>query len=252
VREDGTRKAGSYRINSNFLQNLEGAVDTAHASFLHVDRWSAMKREILAMPKRTIEFVEADFGIWQKSMTHLSVAAHGKMLPVYGHFFMPAGFMRIAESPTGKSPVQKFQSWYVPADDTHTVRYQVAFTPLDKEGRSYPWKADEEHIPPGPENDYFRNYDAVDTISGIPVNAPGTAIKGFLSQDSMVNETQGPIVDRTREHLGALDKILAAMRVSYLLAVEDVRSGRDPKHILREPEKNRIVFIRGDDETELA
>jgi phenylpropionate dioxygenase-like ring-hydroxylating dioxygenase large terminal subunit len=252
VRKDGTRKAGSYKINSNFLQNLEGALDTAHASFLHVDHWSTMKREILAMPKRTIEFTETDYGIWQKSMTHLSVAAHGRMLPIYGHFFMPAGFMRIAESPTGKSPVQKFQSWYVPADDTHTVRYQVAFTPLDKEGRPYIWKTEEEHIPPGPENDYFRNYDAVDTISGIPVNAPGTAIKGFLSQDSMVNETQGLIADRKDEHLGAMDKILTALRVSYLLAVDEVRRGRDPKHILRDPKKNLTVYIRGNDEIELA
>ena len=252
VREDGTRKSGSYKINSNYLQNLEGALDTAHASFLHMDQWSKVKRELFSMPKRVIEFVETDFGIWQKTATHVSVATHGRMLPVYGHFFMPAGFMRIAESPTGKSPVQKFQSWYVPADDTHTVRYQVGFTPLDKEGRPYVWKAEAELILPGPENDYFRDYDKVDTISGIPVNAPGTAIKGFLCQDSMVNETQGAIAERSHEHLGALDKILAAMRVSYLLAIEDVRHGKDPKHILRDAKKNSTVYIRGNDEIELA
>jgi hypothetical protein len=68
----------------------------------------------------------------------------------------------------------------------------------------------------------------------------------------MVNESQGPIVDRTREHLGALDKVLTAMRVMVLLAIEDVHKGRDPKHIIRDPHRNEIVYIRGDEEQELA
>ena len=68
----------------------------------------------------------------------------------------------------------------------------------------------------------------------------------------MVNETQGAILDRTQEHLGALDKVLTAMRVMYLLAIEDVQKGRDPRHIIRDPQKNEIVYIRGDEEQELA
>ena len=95
-------------------------------------------------------------------------------------------------------------------------------------------------------------YKDVDTISGIPGNAPGTAVKGFLVQDNMVNETQGPIVDRREEHLGVLDKVLTAMRVMCRLAIEDVEKGRDPKHIIRDPAKNEMVAIAGTDELELA
>ena len=36
VREDGSRKADSYDINSNYLQNVEGAVDSVHFSYLHI------------------------------------------------------------------------------------------------------------------------------------------------------------------------------------------------------------------------
>jgi len=37
-----------------------------------------------------------------------------------------------------------------------------------------------------------------------------------------------------------------------LLAVNDVRKGRDPKHIVRDPEKNRIIYVRGEDTPELV
>lgn len=255
VREDGTRKGDYYVINSNYLQNVEGAVDTAHASYLHLDKWSLRKQKIASMPKRQIEFAEADYGIWQKAISHEPVApveAEEIMFPVYAHFFMPAGFMRIQEERRMKGRVGKFQSWYVPMDDAHTMRFQVGFTPMGKDGKEREWPTREDFVQPGPQNDYFRNYESVDTISGIPVVAPGTAVKGFLAQDSMVNESQGIIADRTQEHLGMLDKVLATMRVMVLVAIHDVKEGRDPKHVIRDSLKNEIVYVRGNDELELA
>ena len=38
VREDGSRKTDYYPINSNYLQNLEGALDPIHSTFLHMDK----------------------------------------------------------------------------------------------------------------------------------------------------------------------------------------------------------------------
>ena len=113
------------------------------------------------------------------------------------------------------------------------------------------WSYDE-YTQPGPENDYFRDYENADTISGIPLVSPGASVKGFLAQDSMVNETQGLIVDRTKEHLGLHDKVLAAMRVMYLVAIDDVRQGRDPKHIIRDKNQNELVCVRGTDDLERA
>jgi 5,5'-dehydrodivanillate O-demethylase len=247
VREDGTRQAECYPINSNYLQNIEGALDTVHAPYLHMNHWSKVKATLATMPKAQIEFVETDYGIWQRSCLPIPDPAGPITGTMYGHFFMPAGFMRIQESFRIKGLVQKFQSWYVPIDDTHTMRLQVAFSPLLNNGEPYEWPSGGSFDQPGPENDYFRDYEETDTISGIPVTTVASSgVKGFLAQDNMVNETQGAVVDRTKEHLGALDKVLAAMRVIYLLAIEDVRRSRDPKHIIRDPERNRIVYIGGD------
>ncbi len=252
VREDGTRKVDYYPINSNYLQNLEGALDTVHFSYLHMTNWSRVKQKLTKLPKPDPEFGETDYGIWQRSV--LPDVTHDTTALVYGHFFMPAGFVRIQEStrPNDQGLVQKFQSWYVPMDDTHTMRFQSAFSPLRSDGTPYEWPEPEPFEMPGPENEYYRDYERYDTISGIPVNAPGTAIKGYLCQDSMVNESQGPIVDRVHEHLTPQDRVLMLMRKIYFQALAAVKAGEDPKHIIRDPAENVMVYVRGTEQVELV
>ncbi len=251
IREDGSCKADYYRINSNYLQNVEGALDTVHAPYLHMDRWSNMKQSLFSMGKPRPEFVETDFGIWQKSYLPTPDPVQPYMRQMYGHFFMPAGFMRIQGSPRNKNLIQKYQSWYVPMDDTHTMRFQVSFSPPEKDGKLFEWPKEVPYERPGPDNDYYRTYEVTDTISGIPTRTVASPIKGFLVQDSMVNESQGPIAERSQEHLGAHDKVLTAMRIMCLLAIENVRKGEDPKHIIRDPANNEVVYIRGTEELEL-
>ena len=250
IREDGTRKVDFYFINSNYLQNLEGAVDKVHIAFLHMNNWSKMKHEIVSKGPRKIEFKEDDYGIWERAAPYVSLSSSQseRSSGSYDAFFMPAGYYRTQRSQRG---ILRFLSWYVPMDDTHTKRFQVGFMPLGKDGKCYEWPRErsEDFVQPGPENDYFRGYGKFDTISGIPADAPGTAIKGFLAQDSMVNESQGPIEDRTQEHLGAHDKVLAAMRVIYQIAINDVRNGKDPKHIIRDPAKQFVHFRGPEDES---
>jgi len=251
IREDGNRKVDFYTINSNYLQNVEGAVDSVHFSYLHMDNWSKVKHRLATMPKPELEFREADFGIWQKSL--LPDINREIMDICYAHFFMPAGFVRIQGSPRDKSWIQKFQSWYVPIDDTHTIRFQVAFSPPHpKDGRLFEYAPEAHYEQPGPLNDYYRRYDEANTISGIPNRTSASGVKGFLVQDSMVNESQGLIADRSREHLGVHDKVLTAQRIMCLVAVENVRQGRDPKHIIRDLDKNQIVHVHGDDPPELV
>ncbi|MBM2810673.1 MAG: phthalate 4,5-dioxygenase [Chloroflexi bacterium] len=241
VREDGTRKADFYPINSNYLQNLEGALDTVHFPYLHMDNWSEAKHKLATMSKPTVAFEEADYGIWQTTI--YPIGSRSSRGPLLTSFFMPAGFYRVQEA-RWVGFTHHYQSWYVPQDDEHTLRFQVGFAPFDAEGRGYVWPEDDEFPYPGPQNDYFRDYEHVDTISGIPVNAPGTAIKGFLCQDSMVNESQGPLVNRALEHLGATDTVLMAMRKMMLDAIGEVAQHHDPKHIIRDTVQNENVFVR--------
>jgi hypothetical protein len=37
-----------------------------------------------------------------------------------------------------------------------------------------------------------------------------------------------------------------------LVAIDEVRKGRDPRHIIRDPAQNKIVYVGGKEEAELA
>ena len=252
VRGDGTRLADSYVINSNWLQNLEGALDPIHSVYLHMDKWSEVKDIVFAQPKVDVSLRVAEFGIWRRS--YGSRPYKTEILPSYGHFIMPTGFIGIRRDGVREGVTYKHQSWYTPIDDERCIKFTVAFTPKSATGGA---EIDygiskEGYVAPGPENDYFRDYDAVDTISGIPVRAHlKTAVKGLLAQDSMANETQGAIVDRTKEHLAATDLLLIMTRKLLQRAVEDVRDGREPQFSNPQPDDEGLVRVNGDDPFEL-
>jgi hypothetical protein len=55
-----------------------------------------------------------------------------------------------------------------------------------------------------------------------------TGINGVNAQDMAVQESMGPIYDRTKEHLGSADLAIITARRMLLEAAKDVEDGRDP------------------------
>jgi len=56
-----------------------------------------------------------------------------------------------------------------------------------------------------------------------------TGIKGIPNQDAAVQESMGPIADRSRETLGTSDKAIIAFRKLLLEMTNDLRNGREPE-----------------------
>ncbi len=56
-----------------------------------------------------------------------------------------------------------------------------------------------------------------------------TGIHGVNTQDFALQEGMGPIVDRSKEHLGTSDKAIIQMRKMLLDATYDVADGKRPK-----------------------
>jgi len=71
------------------------------------------------------------------------------------------------------------------------------------------------------DNDWLidRQVQKTETFSGID---------GIHTQDHAVQESMGPIVDRSREHLGPADKAIIVARRLLLDAVRTVQEGGDP------------------------
>jgi len=55
-----------------------------------------------------------------------------------------------------------------------------------------------------------------------------TGIDGINVQDRAIQESMGPIVNRSEEYLGPADKAIIAMRRLLLQAVKSVQAGEDP------------------------
>jgi hypothetical protein len=65
----------------------------------------------------------------------------------------------------------------------------------------------------------------------------------FMAHDALATEGAGPIQDRRAEHTGSTDKAIVAARLQRLKAISDVQEGKDPVHLIRDPEANHFPFL---------
>ena len=63
------------------------------------------------------------------------------------------------------------------------------------------------------------------------------------AQDSMAWETQGPVTDRAREHIGVGDEGIIVLRKLLKEQIERVQHGLEPLGIIRDPEKNQLIDL---------
>jgi 5,5'-dehydrodivanillate O-demethylase len=123
----------------------------------------------------------------------------------------------------------------VPIDDTHTYHVVVAFE------RSADGGIVEQGDPPVSHDAPYKD----------PPNAlyPNTrfALDEVPKQDYMAWETQGPLADRTREHLSFGDRGVVLYRKMLKQNIERVQRGEDPWGIQRDP--NHAVIDTNLDES---
>ncbi len=220
----------------NYLQGLEGGLDTSHSSFLHNNALvgSVDLRQRDKAPAIHVE--PTDYGYSYVSTR--KAGADGSYVRIY-HYIMPAQQMRGGINGTqGRSAVPKFDGHiWVPVDDENTLVYnwtcgfdeQSTLAPGYVETMEAHFGRGDDDLVPGTfrlkksaENDYMidRQKQKTQTYTGIT---------GVNTQDFAVQEGMGPIVDRSQEHLGSSDKAIASMRRLLLEATHAVERGESPR-----------------------
>src|SRR6266478_7571574 len=71
-------------------------------------------------------------------------------------------------------------------------------------------------------------------------------IKGFTTQDACVTESMGPIMNRSREHLGISDSYVIQVRKFLLEAVRAFQAGEDPPGLAYETTENFFPHLRSE------
>jgi len=225
---------------SNWLQGLEGGIDTSHVPILH---------RVLTVDSARPGFKPGDPFVRGKAPTlELDVTDYGYryagLRPLDGgdihvrayHFIMPFHQIRPARTGSGGRGMSGAAGHiWVPMDDATTMVYNwdhSVTAPLTDEDRL------ETRLGNGPmdvdqttfrskrnrENNYLldRRVQRTETFTGID---------GVNVQDRAVQESMGPIVDRSREHLGPADRAVIQARRLLLQAIAMVETGGTPAGI---------------------
>lgn len=221
----------------NWVQAVEGGIDPSHSGFLHAplhvdvsamsarDRYRLDKRPYFALLETLYglrigarRVADADRAYW--SVTHF-------MMPFYNAFNSGGG--------DDLQPSVGGFAW-VPMDDTTTMAWCFTWNPQralrDDESGDHPRVRLGVHLPPSARlpatsapggawrpianraNDYLldREVQRTKRFFGVP---------GISPQDAAVQESMGPIVDRSIEHLGSSDSAVIRVRRLWLSAVQD-------------------------------
>jgi phthalate 4,5-dioxygenase len=244
----------------NWIQAMEGNLDTSHISWLHqyrdlldtpddgTDRpgypsmatswwlWAMDRAPRLEVEDTDYGFRYAGIRTTPNGHTHVRVTAY-----IMPYQTIVAGL-----------PVRAGGTTFVPRDDETCWRFSISSGMLtgrfSYEGQQagatphkYPYGG-----PRGagrmsgvierewrPDNDYQIDRD-------VQKSQLFTGIENFVSQDFMATESMGPIYDRSQEHLGSTDKAIIRMRNLLLKTARDLESGIEPPATRPTPELARI------------
>ena len=220
---------------ANFAQAVEGGIDTVHSSFLHNNDLSNVKhfKRIDTAPKLDVE--RTSYGFRYAGIRNLGEI--GNYVRIY-QFVLPFHQFRSHQVDFGGSgareamPMIQGHMW-VPMDDENTMVFNWMLSvdedkPLTPEfilkretsaGRSPNGEGTTRHQSRA--NDWLidRELQRKKTFTGI---------RGLNTQDLAVQESMGPVIDRSREHLGTTDKAIIQFRRCLLDAARDLENAIEP------------------------
>jgi len=239
-------EVASNRVQSycNYIQAIEGNIDTSHISFLHrnladfemqdfddgtdkpgfpSDKMSTKIRGFSRGPKVEVQDTEYGYryvGIRATPNGHLHLRITCNIFPIY---------QMVSRLPNSKTQGPGL-AVFVPIDDENCWRWNISGRP----GRPYSAEEREEMLRTAPReldeqgrplrghwNDYLIDREAQVTTSY-------TGISGVGTQDRAVTESMGSIADRSQEHLGTTDAAIIRLRRMLIKAAQSMQEGEDP------------------------
>jgi phthalate 4,5-dioxygenase oxygenase subunit len=216
----------------NWVQTLEGVIDSAHTNFLHAD----LVRPTAGLNQTTlgddgafsrpsndgrprIEVEDTPYGFKYAAIRRPLNDADAQKYVRITHFIAPI----YASFPAAAGLVN--MQMFVPLDDESTMHYFVkrSAEPIDERQAAIHVKRagtrigieidDEYRMKRHSDNLWLQDRAAMERGESI------TGITGVTTQDIVMQESMGPIYDRTKEHLGASDAALIRMRRVMLESV---------------------------------
>lgn len=237
----------------NWLQALEGDIDTSHFSFLHVgsvkpehvqaDNWIRYQ-----VANRTPEYRLADTD-WGTMYCAFRPAEDDKTYWRFAHF----GFPFWTFIPQGRFDRLVLARAWVPMDDTHTmfmslVWKQAARTQNLTDGKPIPGAVAELPYLPASSDWYGRWRPVQSAANDYMIDRDAqrrdeiySGISHIHMQDQAVTESMGPIVDHSFEHLAPSDQMITRTRRRLLMAARALRDAGTVPPCVDQPDLYRRI-----------
>jgi phthalate 4,5-dioxygenase oxygenase subunit len=231
----------------NWLQALEGDIDTSHFSFLHIGKVEPEQidpnhMELFHLVDRGPEY-HVNSTDWGTMYSAYRPAQPGYVYHRYAHFVLPFWTL-FPNGPLADNIIA--QAW-VPMDDTHTMSFFFGWkrkTPSLgelKTGEPIPFlERSTPTLPNTPDwfgrwrpvanqdNDYLIDREAQRTVSY-------SGIAGVFPQDSAMVESMGAVTDRTLEHLAPSDRMIIVTRRRLLDVARALRDNGTVPPLVDDP-----------------
>ncbi|MBM2811128.1 MAG: Aromatic ring-hydroxylating dioxygenase subunit alpha [Chloroflexi bacterium] len=227
----------------NYLQANEGNLDPVHLSFLHRIFARETRGQQGLNAADTAPTIEAEETEWGVRIYSIRKAPPDQNYVRVTNYCLP-NFSMVSGSAEGYTV-----NWHVPIDDEHHWYWQIRFSRLASKDDSPRWNTGRrEEV--GPDYRKVRNRAnryrqdratmKTETFTGLGRN--------FLPHDSCATEGEGPVQDRTEEHLGATDRGIMAARSVLLRVIRQVQAGQDPPMVFRGAQAAEVpnVVVRND------
>jgi phthalate 4,5-dioxygenase oxygenase subunit len=233
-------RVGFIQRECNYLQALEGEIDTSHFGFLHaghVDPEDLAEEEPLryTVTSRCPEYHIAD-APWGTQYAGYREAGAGRTYWRFANFLFPFW----TQAPNGEFASHMHARGWVPLDDTHTM-YVYLWWQRSTSSMTLPQPAYRDGTPiggTGRGNKLLPN--TTDWLGRwrMAANAGNdwhidraaqqnssiyTGIDGIHLQDQAITESMGPIVDHAWEHLAPSDQMITRTRRRLLMAARALR-----------------------------
>ena len=262
----GVNSASKVLRQCNFVQALEGDIDTSHISFLHRTLGA---QEFAATPDEFNKYVSNQSAPWYAVAETDYGTIYGAYRPAeedsyywrIGQFVLPFYTMP-GTGRLGYGGRRGFRAW-VPVDDENTMFFSISGprgtgplgrVPVDRQGvapgvpdagiggsfapfgRFLPDSSDWNgrwRLSANASNDYLIDREAQKTVSF-------TGINGIHLQDQAITESMGPIYERSHEHLGTSDSMIIRTRRRLINAAKAFRERGELPALVDRPELYRV------------
>ncbi|MEA2642123.1 MAG: 5,5-dehydrodivanillate O-demethylase oxygenase subunit, partial [Chloroflexota bacterium] len=223
VRDDLQKTIRMTELPCSWLQCMDNSLDPAHFEHLHGHYGNYIMKKLgkppMLNPARhlKIDFDVFDYGIYKRRLTEgMNEDATDWTVghPILFPYILAQG-----------GPDQMSWQFRIPADDTHTHHLVIMGNrPKDGEAVTAPTIVHDQL--------------ALDGLGRVFADH-------IVVQDEAAWVGQGPITDRTNEHLVTSDKGIMLYRKLILENIEKVERGEDPMCVIRDPEVNEpMISIR--------